>query len=99
MSVSDLQKLFNLLDDEIREIRFEGMYTRERTDMEDRIKHTKVSWEILMKVFEMFDLEKYFILGLVKHTEGEIPHTLPAGWLVEVEDDKGNFFYKKVACI
>ena len=52
-----------------------------------------------MKVFEMFDLEKYFILGLVKHTEGEIPHTLPAGWLVEVEDDKGNFFYKKVACI
>ena len=35
--MTDLQSLFNQLDDEIREIGSEGMYTRERTDMEDVI--------------------------------------------------------------
>jgi len=95
--MTDLQSLFNQLDDEIREIRFEGMYTRERTDMEDVIEHLDVSVNILEIICGMFDIEKYFILGVVKHEEGERPLDVPVGWLVEVEDDEGNFFYKKVA--
>lgn len=94
----ELQELFNQLDKEIKEIRFEGMYIKNRTDMEDVIEHTEVSKKILKVVCgRLIDLEKYLVLGIVKHEKEDLPHELPVGWLVEIEDEKGNLFYKKVA--
>ncbi len=95
MNKLQVQDLFNHLDEKIKEIRFEGMYAE---DTEDPIKHTDISRKILKAVCgRIIDLEKYLVLGIVKHEKEDLPHELPVGWLVEIEDEKGNLFYKKVA--
>lgn len=94
-----LQELFNKLDKDICEIRFEGTYGENDFELKNASPHTDITWGIFSDVCAMFDVEKHLFFGIVKHKKGDIPNTLPIGWLAEYEDNKGNFKYKKVGMI